>query len=155
MEITFVPAFEDSPSNPARCHVPTGRIEINNAVWPFLTPEQQEFVLHHEVGHYRLQTFNEQAADHYALQRLALKKRNSLWNFITSVRTISKNDPQRVRAAERSALQIAAKTGSRQAQQLLNRQYANADGSRQSVKWGAWLLLTVITIYLLTKIKKL
>ena len=64
MEITFVPPFEDSPGNPARCHVPTGRIEINNAVWPFLTPEQQEFVLHHEVGHYRLQTFNEQAADH-------------------------------------------------------------------------------------------
>lgn len=145
MTIQFVPVFPENPGNPARCHVPTGRIEINRQVWDVLTPEQRQFVLQHEVGHYRLQTFNECRADDYALEQLALKKRNSLWNFITSVRAISKNEPKRVRNAERNALRIASENGSTLAGKLLG-QYANADGSRHTGIRTAWALAAITTL---------
>ena len=156
MTIQFVPVFPENPGNPARCHVPTGRIEINRQVWDVLTPEQRQFVLQHEVGHYRLQTFDECRADDYSLEQLALKKRNSLWNFITSVRAISKNEPKRVRNAERNALRIASENGSMLAGKLLG-QDANADGSRQTGIRTAWALaaITTLTIIICIIYKKL
>lgn len=93
-----------------------------------LTPEQREFVLAHEEGHYKLQTYDELKADQYALQQLALKKKNSLWNYVKSVKSVSKNDKQRVYHAEKHALEIAANKGSSEASDLLRMHYASADG---------------------------
>ncbi len=130
--IKYLPIFNDNPDNPARCEVATGVIEINKFIWQFLTPEQREFVLAHEQGHYERQTFDEVQADRYALERLKLRKKNSLRHYVKSVRTISHDDPLRCINAERNALQVAADKGSKEAKQLLQseryKKYANADG---------------------------
>lgn len=166
--ITYFPVFPENPGNPARCEVKTGRIEINRQVWDFLPEVQKAYVLEHEKGHYYRQTFDEVVADQYALERLALKKKDSLWNYVLSVRNISHGDPRRVRAAERSVLEIAAKTGSKRANELLRIGYANADGRSDNllsklgvdpieygfdlrIEWWqfAWILILVVTIILL------
>lgn len=154
MQIRFVHNFPENPSNPARCHVPTGNIEINKSRWDFLSDEEQEFVLQHEMGHYVNQTFDETEADNYALKQLALKKPYSLINFIKSVRNISHNDHKRVKNAERNALIIAANDGSTEAKRLLSMPfYANADG-KSYAKWGLTLLLIILIIAIIIIIVK-
>ena len=163
--ITYLPVFSENPGNPARCEVATGRIEINRQMWDVLSDRQREYVIEHEKGHYYRQTFNELEADKYALELLALKKKNSLWNYVQSVRSISHGDRRRCRAAEKGALEIAANNGSSQARELLMNGYANADGSKDyfvsqmgidsieypldiKIEWWqfAWALLIVITL---------
>lgn len=141
MTIRFLPNFPENPSNPARCHVPTGKIEINQSRWDFLSPEDRDFVLQHEIGHYAHQTYDESKADEYALQQLAMKKPYSLSNFIKSVRNVARHDQKRIKNAERNALKIAAENGSKKAKQLLELPfYANADGKK------CWLFLVPIVI---------
>lgn len=138
MTVRYLPVFPENPGNPARCHVPTGRIDINRQVWDVLTPEQQQFVLQHELGHYRLQTYDEVEADGYALSRLALRKPNSLWDYVTSVRAISHDNPRRVEAAQRGALRVAARDGSAKAAELLRQLgWAAADGSTERPRKAA------------------
>lgn len=136
--ITYLPTFPENPGNPARCEVATGRIEVNSGAFRVLPEYQREFVIEHEKGHYYRQTYDEVTADAYALQQLALKKKNSLWNHVRSVRNISHGDPRRVRAAEMASLRVAAKNGSTKAQELLQRYYANADGGNylDSIGYG-------------------
>ena len=127
--IVYLPDFGKS-GNPARCHVPTGLIEINGAVWPYLSDTQREYVLNHERGHRDLHTYSETDADNYALKKMALKKPYSLWNHYQNVKTISKNNEERVHNAQLEALRIAAADGSSEAKHILNKYgYANADGS--------------------------
>ena len=126
--VTYLPVFSENPGNPGRCEVATGNIELNLDALRVLPDYQREFVLEHEKGHYYRQTFDEVTADAYALQQLALKKKNSLWHYVLSVRNISHGDPRRVRAAEIGALKVAAKNGSADAQRPLLNYYANADG---------------------------
>ena len=157
--IQYLPTFPDRPTNPARTNVRTGDIEINRARWNGLTPEQRMFVLQHEVGHYRLQTFDEVQADRYALKQLAGKKPYSLINYLNAVREVSYNNPTRVQAAQYDTLRIAAKKGSKKAQELLNR-YAAADGEEQtelqpSNRWIYTLVivLTIGLIFIIAEIK--
>lgn len=170
--ITYLPVFRENPGNPGRCEVATGQIEINQQAMSVLPGYQQEYVLEHEKGHYYEQTFDEVKADAYALRQMALKKPNSLWHHVLAVRNVSHNDPRRVRAAEKAALEIAAKDGSREAQELLHSYYANADGGylldlvdyghidfpiTLDLKWYhfAWAAVIVVTIcLLLTKFYK-
>lgn len=131
--ITYLPIFNDNPDNPARCEVKTGRIQVNRLIYDLLPDYQKEFVLEHEKGHYYGQSYNEVVADRYALDQLKLRKPNSLWNYVQSVRAISHEDPVRCYAAERGALQVAADHGSDYARQLLQQythsgKYACADG---------------------------
>lgn len=146
MQIVYLPSFPENPTNPARCHLPTGRIEINLSRWQFLTPEEKEFILFHEIGHFKKQTFSEEQADAFALKQLAFKKPYSLKNFVKSVSTVSKSD-DRQRAAEKAALQLAAADGSQKAQELLkNRRYANATGEiiiKREVKMINWIIAIV------------
>lgn len=140
-------------NNPARCHIPTGIIEINSAVWPYLTDTQREFVLNHERGHRDLRTYSETEADDYALKKMALKKPNSLWNHILNVSSISKYNHERVHNAEKQALRIAAKKGSSKAKDLLSLEYyANADGDNNNnsncFNYKA-ILVTILIIILL------
>lgn len=155
--IVFVPAFKDSPSNPARCFIPTGRIEVNASVWPFLTEDQRNYVLNHERGHRDLKTYNELAADDYALQKMALKKPYSLINHINSVKMISKGDKKRVYNAQKQVLRIAAADGSLEAKQMLQMPYyANANGERP-INWvvlAMAVIVIIILIYLIWKRKK-
>lgn len=127
--IVYLPDFGQS-GNPARCHVPTGLIEINGAVWPYLTDTQREYILNHERGHRDLHTYSETDADNYALKKMALKKPYSLWNHYQNVKSISNNNQERVHNAKIEALRIAAKDGSSEAKHILGLYgYANADGS--------------------------
>ena len=149
--IVFVPAFKDSPSNPARCLIPTGRIEVNASVWPFLTEDQRNYVLNHERGHRDLKTYNELAADDYALQKMALKKPYSLINHINSVKMISKGDKKRVYNAQKQPefLAIIPERG-----QLPY--YANANGEKP-INWvvlAMAVIVIIILIYLIWKRKK-
>lgn len=169
--ITYLPVFPENPGNPARCEVATGNIEVNNEAFRVLPDYQREFVIEHEKGHYYRQTFDEVTADSYALQQLALKKKNSLWNYVLSVRNISHGDPRRVRAAEIGALKVAAKNGSADAQRLLLNYYANADGgyyldsigygqistsTTVSMDWNvfAWACFIIVGICIFVIIKK-
>ena len=59
--------FENS--TPARVHRPTGTIFLAPSF--FAKPEiEQEFILNHEIGHYLLQTKDEEKADEYACTQL-------------------------------------------------------------------------------------
>lgn len=155
--IVYIPSFGKT-ANPARCHVPSGVIEINNAVWPYLTDAQREFVLNHERGHRDLKTYDELKADNFALGKMALKKKESLWNHIQSVKSISYNNPQRVHNAELQALRIAAKNGSPKAIELLkkNGMYTNASGTPQKQAIGVTyyavcLIVTIIVLILIIR----
>ncbi len=153
-KIVVLPRFRHSPGNPARCHIPTGTIEINGALWPFLTPEQQEFVLNHERGHRDLKTYNEVEADNYALNKMALKKPYSLRNHIDSVKTISKGNQERVHNAQVMALRVAAKDGSTEAARLLQLpMYANATGNNHS-RYYILCIILIIGLLCWIKIKK-
>lgn len=169
--ITYLHTFPENPGNPGRCEVASGRIELNSEALRVLPDYEREFVVEHEKGHYYRQTFDEVTADAYALQQLALKKKNSLWHYILSVRNVSHNDPRRVRAAEVAALRVAAKNGSADAQRLLLNYYANADGGYYldsighghieapvsvSMSWKvfAFALLIVVGVCMFLTIKK-
>ncbi len=130
-QITVLPIFPERPTNPARTNVRTGDIEINAARMNQLSPETREYVLLHEEGHYKEHTFDEVAADRYALRHLSGKKPYSLWNYYQSVNEVSYGNPERVNAARRDVLEIAAQKGSKEAQALLSR-YAAADGKEQT-----------------------
>lgn len=148
--IQFFPTFPERPTNPARTNVRTGDIEINAARWAALTPEEREFVLQHEIGHYKGQTFDEVEADRYALRQMALKKPYSLINYLNAVNNISYGDPVRVRAAQFDTLEIAAAQGSEQAKQLLNR-YAAADGIESEFQpKNMWLLILALLLIIST-----
>ncbi len=148
--IKFLPTFPERPTNPARTNVRTGDIEINGARWAGLSPEEQEFTLLHEVGHYKLKTFDEVEADRYALQHLAGKKPYSLVNYLNAVSNISYNNPRRVSCAQYDTLRIAANKGSERAKKLLQ-SYAAADGAepvQESNRW-LWTLVLILGIGIL------
>ncbi len=158
MEIVYLPKFEGSTSNPARCLIPQERIEVNGLVWPFLTEPEKDFVMQHELGHCNLKTYDECKADTYALQQLALKKPYSLQNYVKSVKAISHNDRSRVCNAQYQALKVSAKEGNKYAQELLNKYYANADGAnakpdKKRVK-GYWIIILIIIVLGIWVLKK-
>ena len=70
--IRVLPVFPERPSNPARTDLVTGEIEINKARWEQLSPEEREFVLYHEVGHYQLQTFDEAVLPQWKPMKISL-----------------------------------------------------------------------------------
>ncbi len=154
-QVTVLPIFPERPTNPARTNVRTGEIEINAARMRQLRPVTREFVLLHEVGHYKEHTFDEVAADRYALRHLAGKKPYSLWDYYQSVNEVSYGNPERVNAARRDVLEIAAQKGSKEAKALLRR-YAAADGSegmdkRRIFIIGTGVVLAFVVITLIIK----
>ena len=153
MQITYYPVFPERPTNPARTNIQTGEIEINTKRWNQLSPETREYVLLHEMGHFKEKTFDEVKADRYALRHLALKKPYSLWNYYQSVNEVSYGNPQRMAAARKDVLNIAADNGSRKAQQLLNR-YAAADGTILESKLTYVVLAVVLAIVVITLVLK-
>ena len=144
IQIVRYPVFPENPSNPARISLRTGVLEINEQAFFMLPEAAQRFVIQHETGHFTLQTFDEQQADEYALQQLALKRPHSLWNAIQAVRMVTRDDENRKRAIEHKALKIAAADGSKEAQRLLG--YANADGSSSGTKQNTWMLPVVVIV---------
>lgn len=133
MQVVHLPVFPENPSNPARVNMQTGVLELNDQAMALLPEYAQRFVMAHERGHWHGRTYNEHKADEYALGELALKQPNSLWHFVKSVRMVSRDDPERVNAATYKALKIAAKEGSKEAQEIIN-DYACADGGRSHTK---------------------
>lgn len=157
--VTYFPVFADRPTNPARTNVLTGDLEINQWRMQQLKDHTQEYVLNHEEGHYKRHTFSEVAADEYALRKMALKKPYSLINYLESVKEVSYNNPERVRAAQYNVLKIAAEQGSEKAQDLLARHYpmAAADGLQNSRKCTTYLVVAaciVAAIFIIKYIKK-
>lgn len=126
--IVHVRKFTDNPSNPAKCYIKKGQIVVNDEAFQFYPAFAKQFILEHEKGHYYLQTFDEVAADEYALKQLALKSPNSLFNAVKSVRMIARSDPQRENQLTSKALVIAAENGSLKARELLGLS-ANAVGT--------------------------
>lgn len=151
MTIEYLPIFPERPTNPARCNVRTGEIEINAARWRELSESEREFVLQHEIGHYKGQTFDEVKADQYALNQLALKKPYSLRNYLYAVNEVSYGNQERVNQAKLDVLTIAAKNGSKEAQELLSKYaLAAADGgSSKGTGVNKWIVSTVVVLVLL------
>ena len=146
-KIHILPVFSERPSNPARTDMQTGEIEINARRFYSMPQDTQSFVLLHEQGHWNLHTFDELAADRYALERLALKKPYSLINYVKAVEDVSYGDRERVSAAQRDTLHIAARNGSKQAEQLLKR-YASADGEAELTDSNRWIWMVVLLLAL-------
>ena len=158
IEIIERETFPENPGNPARAWLDRGVIELNASRLRYMPEYAQEFVLEHEKGHLHLNTFDETKADGYALQQLALKKPNSLWHFIKSVKMVNRGDMQRERAAEMAALRVAALHGSKEAQELLGR-YANATGTikkdnKKAIAIVAILVVVTLIINLWIRAKK-
>lgn len=156
--IQFLPTFPERPTNPARVNIRTGDIEINSARWNKLSAEEREFVLQHEIGHYKLHTFDEVAADRYALQKLALQKPYSLINYLNAVDKISYGNTERVSTAQFDTLKIAAANGSKEAKHMLSRYTAAADGksAHDSNRW-LWIIMlagSIGLILFIAEIKK-
>lgn len=61
----------DLGATPARVNRSTGEMYINAFMWPRLTPEQRIFIMLHELGHVKLQTSDEFAADAFAFKKYA------------------------------------------------------------------------------------
>lgn len=154
VKIVYLPNFPERPTNPARCNVKTGLIEINARRWRELLPPTKEFVLQHEIGHYKGQTFDEVKADQYALSQLALQKPYSLRDYLNSVNEVSYGNPTRVNQAKHDVLQIAANNGSEEAKALLGK-YAAADGmeSRKYI-WCVLVVTCVIISIIILSVKK-
>lgn len=119
MKITVYETFPENPSNPACTNMLTGEIEINKSAFDILPEHTKEFVLYHEIGHFKLQTSNEAKADDYALKNMALKKEYSLRNHIDSVYRLARDDERRKRHALISVLTVMANLGNKEAIQLL------------------------------------
>lgn len=157
--VTYFPIFTDRPMNPARTNILTGDTEINKWRMKQLADHTQEYVWNHEEGHYKEHTFSEVAADEYALRKMALKKPYSLIHYLESVKEVSYNNPERVRAAQYNVLKIAAEKGNSKAQELLDRHYpmAAADGSQNSRKCTKYLVVAaciVAAILIIKYVKK-
>ena len=153
MQITYLPVFPERPTNPARTNVRTGEIEINAKRWKELRPETQEYVLLHEIGHFKEKTFDEVKADRYALRHLALKKPYSLWNYYQSVNEVSYGNPERMAAAQKDVISIAADKGSTKAKKILNL-YAAADGTIHESRLKYYILAVVLLVMVITFVLK-
>ena len=64
MKITVYETFPENPSNPACTNMLTGEVEINKSAFDILPEHTKEFVLYHEIGHFKLQTSDETKATH-------------------------------------------------------------------------------------------
>lgn len=149
--IIHVRKFLDNPGNPAKCYIKKGQIVVNDEAFQFYPEYAKQFILEHEKGHYYQQTFDEVAADEYALRQLALKAPNSLFNAVQSVRMIARSDPRRENELRNKALVIAAENGSLKAREMLGLS-ANAVGEpspKSNPIQMVIVILVVITIALL------
>ncbi len=148
--IRILPTFPERPTNPARCYVRNGVIEINAARFSQLSPFERNYVLLHETGHYVNQSFNEVAADRYALKHLAFKQPYSLRNYLQAVNEISYGNAERVGNAKKDVLVLAAGRGSEKAKSLLRSHgIAAADGSAGGGASGwYWAVGVVVAVVL-------
>lgn len=121
MKITIYDTFPENPSNPACTNMQTGEIEINKSAFDLLPEYAQEFVINHEIGHYRLQTSDECKADDFALSKMALKKEYSLKHHVDSVYMLARDDERRKKHALISVLKVMAKLGDRKAIEILKK----------------------------------
>lgn len=146
--VVFRSKFSESATNPARCFFGEDLIEVNRSVFERLTPYQQRFVLLHEEGHLANNNKDEVAADRFALERLALKSENSLFDYVKSIDRIALSD-ERKRQARLDALKIAAKAGSKEAADVLG--YANAedDGTNEPDGNNAACVILVLLILII------
>lgn len=148
--IRILPTFPERPTNPARCYVRNGVIEINAARFRQLSPFARNYVLLHETGHYVNQSFDEVAADRYALKHLAFKQPYSLRNYLQAVDDISYGNARRVNSAKEDVLKLAAGRGSEKAKSLLRSHgIAAADGSASDGMAGCyWVIGAVVAVVL-------
>lgn len=82
---TIAPFIQDSPAAVDRTN---GILYINPKLYNRLTPFQKKFVKYHELGHYKLQTSDEIAADAYAFDKLAGTEFRSLKQALGCIRQI-------------------------------------------------------------------
>lgn len=99
---------------PAAVYMDSGDIEINTSVWDTYTPFQQQFILRHEEGHYRLQTDDETLADRYALHRLHATQPRSLKQSLATLARL-RIPASRLEALYRECLLLDAEGGNTKA----------------------------------------
>lgn len=59
--------WSDTIDGPASVNVATGVLYLNRRTWHKIPPNQRNFILLHEIGHRKLKTFDETAADNFAI----------------------------------------------------------------------------------------
>lgn len=122
MEVVYTTNIGDCPAAIDRRN---GILYINHIKYQELTPFQQKFVYHHEMGHYHLDTDSEIKADAYAFDQLAGTEFRSLKQCLECLTEIlDKDNPTlkpRYDALLQRALEWDAANGNEQAQFALNK----------------------------------
>ena len=77
--------------SPARVHRPSGTVQLAPSFFR-LTPDQRQFVIQHEIGHYALQTRDEVLADRYAAD--AMRGRYGLKRTFRSLNGALRETPE-------------------------------------------------------------
>ncbi len=72
-------------NTPARVNRRTGDIYINSKIWQSIPEKQRKFILLHEIGHYKLDTSNEIAADDFAFRNFAGTEKYSLKSILHAI----------------------------------------------------------------------
>ena len=93
---------------PAAVDMETGDLLVNLDVWDKYTEAEKQFIIGHELGHFKLDTDSEIRSDEYSLKRNFGKIRKSLKSSFTALEKTNVRDENRWDALYENALQIDA-----------------------------------------------
>lgn len=111
---------------PASVDMQTGVISINKSVWDKYDNFEKNFIVHHELGHYFLDTDSEYKADAYALKHVYKSAPRSLKRALLTLCKIRIIDYKRLDNLYKEALQLDASDGNMDAVlELQNINYFN------------------------------
>ena len=106
---------------PAAVDMETGDLLVNLDVWDKYTEAEKQFIIGHELGHFKLDTDSEIRADEYSLKRNFGKIRKSLKSSFTALEKTNVRNEERWDALYENALQIDAENGNDRAAQELKK----------------------------------
>lgn len=119
--MTIYTDSSDLQNCPAAVDMCTGDIYINEDVWPYYTDSEKQFIIQHEMGHYRQNTDSEIESDLYALRKNFGKYHKSLKSAFTSLEKAGVRSRKRLDALYLNALSIDAENGGERAERELKR----------------------------------
>lgn len=106
---------EQLGSCPAEIDMESGVISINKDVWEKYDSFEKKFIIQHELGHFNLQTDDEQAADRYAIERVYKTDEQSLKRSLQTLYKVGIIDTQRMWQLYIEALKLDSRDGNEDA----------------------------------------
>ncbi len=134
---TSVEYYRNMGKSPAMTNIHTGALKINRPVWDKLKKAHKEFVALHELGHYKLNTFDEFAADEFAIKEF-FKKGKSLDQAIYAMTgSLDESIPEHKQRANRAyRLALRLKDGKKNKDTKRETMYEHNSGAYETNFWG-------------------